>query len=356
MHILLGVPALILAVFFAACEVIGTYEFLHAEQGSFNYIVGAGCGIAVAVSMLPVCAAFAWSDRKWLSGWLWALFCLSLACVVLAGFSRTGTATDTAQDARAQSTAKQTQAKDEIPIARKEVTDAQLALTKARSDATAKASDKTCVENCAKILAGTVTSAETELKTARERLDTALTKAGTEPPPKKDSLASRLAAMTWFTEDQIRTFQPLTVPVLSSGLSAALMIFSAWCFGPLRRTQNDRSQSVQANTQAVDLDEAAEEEAPALAAPARTPLALQFTGPGSELVEFASDRIARTDGAELHMRDVLTEYERYCRQQDMEPMDRTAFVRELASLCQRVGIGVRVDGKDAYLIGAAIAA
>lgn len=368
MHILLGVPALICAVYLAVCEVIGTYEFLRGDQGSFNYIVAAGCGIAAMLAMMPAFASFAWRGRKGLSVALWALFAVSLVCVVFAAVARTGTATDTAQIARTDSADKIANAKKSETAAEQDVVTAQTALAGARTALTASAADRDCKKECSDLLKSNVDSAQRELRDVRSRLDSARSTINYTEPEKKDPLTRRIAALFpagAVSEESVRIYQPIAVPVLTSGLSAALMMFAAYCFGPYReRRQAEAKAAATAERIAHALtDEDDEEEIvplSPLATPPREieqskPLALGFIGAGSELAHFALEHIRKDAGAEVSMRDVLQAYEDDCAEHDAEPLDRATFTRELAALCQRTGIKVRVDGKDAYLVGAILA-
>ena len=99
----LGFTFLALGVFFTTVEVWGTYDFFLRDQGEFNYIVLAGCGVALACAFLAPAA-----DTAWRNGWYWgaglALLALplALAVIVYAGVQRTGGAADAAQQGTKQ--------------------------------------------------------------------------------------------------------------------------------------------------------------------------------------------------------------------------------------------------------------
>ena len=53
MTLLFRGAALALGVFLTYCETSGTYEHLMKDQGSFNYIVKAGCGVTIFTPVEP---------------------------------------------------------------------------------------------------------------------------------------------------------------------------------------------------------------------------------------------------------------------------------------------------------------
>jgi hypothetical protein len=81
-----------------------------------------------------------------------------------------------------------------------------------------------------------------------------------------------------------------------------------------------------------------------------------FNETGSKLASFAGHKIIRAPGTELSMRDALAAYQMDCARERVRPLDPRTFTRELAMLCQEAGVRVRVEGKDAFLIGATLAA
>lgn len=375
MRYVLGALALVFGIFFAACEVRGTWEFLIKDQGEINYIVLAGAGIAAALSLLPAWAALAWRGRWVLSITLWVMFIACLGTVVLAAVSRTGSSTDQAQNEREKAAGSQESAVAARKNAEQDVAKAEKALVDARAAATSQAALKTCASNCAALLADAITSAENDLAGARQRLAAARAAVVSVGPPKKDSLAVRIAALfPIFTEDQVRLYQPIAVPVLTSTLSAILTALGIWALFGMQPPARPAKQAARADAPDVKLA-AAEPATLAVAEPVplavvkTEPLAtapepaviepqpLQIEGPGkrSPVSPFASNAIVRDRSSELHLRDARRAYENFCRSKNEEPLELPVFVRELASLCERTNIGVRVQGKDVYLIGARLA-
>jgi hypothetical protein len=194
-------------------------------------------------------------------------------------------------------------------------------------------------------------------------------------PPKKDSLAVRIAGLFPFvTEDQVRLYQPISVPVLTSTMSAILTALGIWALFGVHRPTKPEKQRARAEAPAAKLSVSqpatlAVAEPVPLAVVKTEPLAprsepevieldrLQIEGPSkrSPVSPFASKAIVRDRSSELHLRDARRAYEVFCRNTNEEPLELPVFVRELASLCECANIGVRVQGKDVYLTGARLA-
>lgn len=349
MPYLFGIPALLIALYFATCEVVGTFEYLHADQGGWNYVVFAGMGIAAVLAVLPAYASYTFKDRKGLSACLWLLFLAALLVVVAASVGRTGSAADTAQSDRDARAGKMQVAREGLDAAERDVTNAQQALERARQVLADKSAEKNCLTNCVALLTSNVASAQAELETARTRRDAALKAVGeTKPTEPHDPLYRRIAAASFgmWNEEQVRTAHPIAVPVLTSLLSAAFMAVAVWCFGPLREAR----RAVPPPPEDVEPDEHVPEE------PAVRPLALPVSGPGAAIAEFVAQHVTRDEQGEVSMRELLQLYEAQCSETGEEPIDRAQFARELAALCQRLGIQVRIDGREAYIVGAAMAA
>lgn len=361
MHWIIGAVALLFALGFAACEVQGTYEYLYADQQGWTYIVIAGMLLASVLAVLPMFAALAFRSRPGMSVALWALFAACLVCVVVAGIARTGTSTDIAQSRRDAINVQSGNASEAMVAAEARLARAETALAKARQDRADGATDRNCNKACGALLTANVTSAESERRDAKNDLDSARSTLVRAAPPTKDALASRLVGLLpsgWATEDQVRIYQPMVVPVLTSCASATLMAFAVWCFGPYREHRLAIKASRAAEqTDATDAEFEEAEEAqtdPAIIQPPQR-LALGWVGPGAALADFAQERLVREEGAEVSMRDVLADYEAGCVRSGKQPLDRVTFTRELAAVCQRFDVSVRVDGKDAFLIGATLA-
>jgi peptidoglycan hydrolase-like protein with peptidoglycan-binding domain len=384
MRIVLGVLALLFGIFFAGCEIFGTYEFLLKDQQGLTYIVFAGSGIAAAVSLLPIWATLAWRERKGLSTAIWALFVASLFIVVCAAIARTGSATDQAQFGAEKSVETHSEAIAARVAAEQDVAQARSDLADARRDVTENAAKKTCASNCADLLAKAVSNAEAALVSARLRLDAARSDIVSAPPAKTDGLSKRIAALfPYVTEGQVRLYQPIFVPVVTSALSAVLTALGLWALtGVAHRTKPDgiSVRPIASDAMPVPLavaqsiDIGASEAPLAIAAPADSgahdvPLAddppadsleliepapqpLQISGPPTPVSPFVASRIARDPASDVHLRDARVAYMAFCAAEDATPVELPSFVRELANLCKRHGIQVRTEGRDAFLVGA----
>lgn len=353
MPYIFGIPALLIALYFAACEVIGTFEYMHAEQGGWNYVVFAAMGIAAVLAVLPAYASFAFNTRPWLSLSLWGLFAASLIVVVAASVGRTGGAADQAQSARSGKAQRVDLAVKALTSAEAEVSKAEDALSNARAALTVKSTDKNCLKNCADMLKENVATASADLERARARRDAARDQtAEVAPVEKHDPLYRRIAAASFglWNEDQVRTAHPIAVPVLTSLLSAAFMAVAVWCFGPLRQSRRQQADTTDEQQDEalprIDVEDVQE----------HRPLALPVSGPGAAIAEFVARHVTQSEGDQVSMRDLLALYEDECDETGEEPIDRAEFARELAALCQRLGIKVKIEGREAYIVGAAMAA
>lgn len=342
-----GVLALIYGVFFAVCELWGTYEFLKADQQQINYIVLAGCGIAAAVALLPVWASLAWRGRRLLSMAIWILFVAALGTVMMAALSRTGTSTDTAQAERDSAGDVKRIALEEKKAADQAVAVAQEALDTARAELTEKSTEKTCLANCAAMLTANVASAQEQLTTAQNRQRSALEQTAAPPENKRDSLAARIAAYLpgAVTEDQVRLYQPAAVPVTTSALSAVLFALGVWLVSTPAAAHRSLWERLRrrrpADSDAAPVPLAAE----ASDGPAR-PLAA-LPPPVLSVEDFAATRF-QPSPADLHVREAWRDYERLAGAGRAVPVELPEFLHALT----RSGCQLRVDGRDVYLVGA----
>jgi hypothetical protein len=375
MRFILSAAALLFGIVFAICEVFGTYEYLHQDQGGITYVVVAGAAIAAAISLLPAWATFAWRGRPGLSLAIWLIFIVALGSVIASALARTGTATDIAQERREQIEKKEGQAARAVADAGRRLDLANDALDKANNDVIENASKKGCATNCAALLSAAVVRAEQEVKAVRIGLDAAQRVEVSAPVGKTDSLAKRVAALLPVSEDAVRLYQPLIVPTLTSALSAVLTALGIWglgCWWQAKNTtrgEESRALALADKGASIVREPASGEGAAPLASedvpPPAQPRAIAppvdlpttpFNETGSKLASFAGHKIIRAPGTELSMRDALAAYQMDCARERVRPLDPRTFTRELAMLCQEAGVRVRVEGKDAFLIGATLAA
>ena len=208
----LGFTFLALGVFFTAVEVWGTYDFfLEGPQGEFNYVVIAGCGVALACAFLAPAA-----DTAWRNGWYWgaglALLALplALAVIVYAGVQRTGGATDAAQ-----------QGTKHIESNRK-----GWEKTEKEAEADLAVDKQTVATECASGWRKRCSEAKEAQALTQKRLDDARAQLRKIAPSNPgDAASKRLAAISfgYLTEDQVRLYQPLFLPVLVTILATLFL-------------------------------------------------------------------------------------------------------------------------------------
>lgn len=356
MWVFYGLSALLFGIGFASCEVYGTYEFLMVDQNGFSYIVAAGTGIALAVSLLPAWAAFAWRRNWFLSTVIWVLFAAALGTVVTSGLARTGTATDRAEEARQSHDKRIIAAATERADAERGLDAANDALDKARADITEQAPLKTCRTNCAALLQAALINAQNNVAAAEARLSAARGAAISVPVAEEDSLARRLVAiLPWrVSEDAVRLYQPIVVPALASLLSAVLMAFGLRVLD--RRSGRGDSDKPPTPLPHVAGKPASVEVPSKIAAKSEPSAQLQLLPPTSAPLDFIDIKIAPDPASEVHMREVCKAYDAFCAKVAKEPMELHSFVREFAKLCRGKGFDIRLDGKDAFLVGGRLVA
>ncbi len=327
MKTLLGIAALAFGLYFAGCEVYGTYEFWLKDQGGFSYIVAAASGIAAAASLLPAWAAIAWRGQKTLSFALWTLFLASSLSVVVAAAARTGLATDSAEADR--------ETRDRARI---------VAFQNDASARTQLVTDMRTVEReCETGHGPRCKDARAALGTTQQRVSAAGSALMVAPATQSDPLARRIAAVFPVTEVQVRLYQPLAVPVLTSALSAALIALGVWLMG----AQRFSVMSAPRAQEPLHVQVAASDE----------PLKQITSGEAQkEIARFATARIKRDAGGKACMREIILAYEDHCAREVEPPVERAEFVRAFADLCERVGIEIKLDGRDAYCVDARLVA
>ena len=364
-RILLGLAAFLFGLFFAYCEVKGTFEFLSKDQGELNYIVFAGSGIAAAIALLPSWASVAWHGRPLLSIGLWVLFIVALGSVVASGLARTGSSTDQAQEGRETVEKRRVAAADERSQAERDLATAETAVATARQAVVDKSPTRDCKSGCIAALTAAVARAEADLVEAKARNAAAIAAAGAAPPKKFDALARRISALLPISEDSVRTYQPIIVPALTSALSALLTALGVWSFGFWSTPRFSRSRAAGKADDVVAASNVAIVTASGPAQPLladmrdeeHEPRSLYYSGPATPLSEFAlSSLVPASAHEEVHMRNVASAYAAHCERMDREMPSLHVFARELAEFCGSANVEVRVDGRDVFLRGARLVA
>jgi hypothetical protein len=211
--VILRLVALMLGLFFVWCEARGTYEFLLKDQDNqVNYIVQAGTGFAVAFSLLPMFASQLFERSqypKFIACWL--AMPIVVGVVFYAAIQRTGGAADQAQINREI-------ADNNGTLASKNESDANDAWKEARAAAVDECNSgrgKKCLDAEAKR-----DKAWERLQKARGELKNASDK---HPDPGASRVVALLPARFSITEDQVRLYQPMLIPLGMSVLAALFL-------------------------------------------------------------------------------------------------------------------------------------
>ena len=374
----LGFTFLALGVFFTAVEVWGTYDFFLREQGEINYIVLAGCGVALACAFLAPAA-----DTAWRNGWYWgaglALLALplALAVIVYAGVQRTGGATDAAQQGT-----KQIESNRKGWEKSEKEAEADLAVDK-----------QTVATECASGWRKKCSEAKDAQALTQKRLDDARTQLRTIAPTNPgDAASKRLAAISfgYLTEEQVRLYQPLFLPVLVTILATLFLagglrmdfakpdeagrstgflrrLLSGWAGRSAKgATQvNDRSNSV---AQPASRQQPLEASMPAAGAttpaPNRNVVSLSSRKPtkatsppestasinGKVVVEFLRQCVPEAEGERVEWGEIFQAFRKWCAQKGVEPLNGRDFGVALDHICNAARWQTATEGELVYCI------
>lgn len=382
----LGVIVTLFGAFFAACEVYGTYGYFMQQQGGLDYVVFLGCGIAAAVPFLPPFADAArrrgWSGLAWS---MWLALPLALIVVMAAALQRTGSATDEAEKDRAKASAALTLASQNKTDAEAEIAklgtvraladiETDIARVKLQprysssgqcADATAKASRDLCTE-LAK-LEGEKTKA-VEMAKQRKTLGEARVKIAAGSGGTRDSLAFRISGYTGgaISEDQVRLWQPLFIPILASWLAGALLTFG------MRMDLNFDEAEPPAHTQRAPSKPVVSAVASTVRQPDTTPpparpasnvvkMVPKSSRPkidANVLVAYMAAHVPEADGEMADCGEMMKGFRVWCAQQDppIEPMDAESFGLALMAICKKADIRIMNKNGRAYCVGRKVVA
>jgi hypothetical protein len=217
-----GCAAITGGVILTAIEVYGAVGYL-VSQGQPNYLVAGGAVVTIVAAILPVLAARSWAARQYLLAILmWMAMVPALSVIVCAAVERTGSANDLAnrdRQAIAQS----------IALARSTEKDAK---------AIADADEAAAMVECASGRKARCLGLEARADSSRQRLEaarTAVAQAGVAP---NDPMASRIAAALPVSEEAVRIYQPLILPLSISALG--LLLIASGAHQPKRREAQKR--------------------------------------------------------------------------------------------------------------------
>jgi hypothetical protein len=389
----IGVMVTLFGAFFAVCEVYGTYDYFIAQQGGLDYVVLLGCGIAASLPFLPPFADAA-GRRGWrgLARSLWLALPLSLLVVMMAALQRTGAGTDEAEKDRAKGRAalklaQQTKAEAEAEIRKlgtvRAIADIQTDLARAKLSPTYDRSGK-CTEATAKAsreFCATVASLEGEERKAKEldkhqkALSEARVKIASGSGGNVDSLASRISGYTGGTvsEEQVRLWQPLFIPILASWLSAAFLtlgmrmdLHSAADQSANCRLLGDAPEPREA-APVVRPPEPRREPPPPPPAPEARPASNVVNMPSKAampkidpkpIISYMAANVPEARGENAEWGEMLLGFRRWCAQQEppIAPMDAEAFGLALAAICEKADIRVLDRNGRVYCVGRKIVA
>lgn len=216
--VLARIIALGLGGFMAYCEVTGTYEYYLADQGTLNYIVKATVGVTLFTALAPMFISMAYRARQPMVG-TGLLVALPVAIILVFGaaVSRTGGSADHQEQQRID-------AERALRLAQKTEEEATQALTDARNEAV-----KECNTGGGTGRGHKCDEAEGRRDEAQRTLDRARAALKNVSVARKDPWASRVALITSgrISEEDVRMYWPVLMPVVVSLVAGLLMAFGA---------------------------------------------------------------------------------------------------------------------------------
>jgi hypothetical protein len=210
---LLRLLALAAGLFFVWCEAEGTYEFLLSQQPQHvvDFAVRAGTGFAAALGLLPLCAGHAVKNRQWsIAIACWLAVPIAMAVVYYAAIQRSGGAADQIEAERLR----QSRAGTLAARTERDATENWETAREAATGECASGRGSKCIEAETKRDAawGAVLKARGNLR------DTP----ATQPASGERRVVAALAPFLVVTEDQVRLYQPMLIPV---GISVLATVF-----------------------------------------------------------------------------------------------------------------------------------
>jgi hypothetical protein len=316
-----------------------------------NYVVRAAVGVTLASALLPHFINRTFQQGRPLFATLLAAgFLLSLAVVFTAAIHRTVSVADAAAASRKEEVRK-------LEAARANVETAEQALTADRQVTAGEC--KTGVGKECKRLASegkgilqTTIDLRSKLADAKE--------------PVEDSTPAAISALTrgLLSEEQVRRFQPMLVPISVSALAGLLItlgIGGSEAEPSLPRTpattdlarrwwwrRRKAAAEIQAPVTSPEIEaRVPDRPRPKLAASTRQPI--------GAVLDFLHDGLEIIAGPRTEMADAFIGYAAWCRAQSSRPLDVAKFVEEMEGLCRQFGIRVAVEGDRHYLIDVQLA-
>lgn len=348
MQVLIGLCALAAGVFFTVCEVIGAKEYQLQQQGQWNYIVVSIVGIAAVLPFLPACSGLAWAVKK--RGTSVGLAVVSLAAIAIvlgSALARTGGSTDDAQRDRERAEQARVVAIETQKEAKTQLEDAQRIYNRECNDVRGK----TAVgQNCI---------AATERRDAiQARLDKARDILLRTSPSNDDGETRRVAAIisVWVavTEDQVRTWRPMAIPVTVSLLA---MLFTSLGVGLMtapRIFAGITKKSIQPEPKPEPLPTPSMSVAHlAKILPMKRPEPKRKTG---NVKQFLLTCAAPAEGERVPMKALLTRYREWCAASEFEPLSLGGFMDAIDGACKLAGIEIEAEGSTVYCLDVRLSA
>lgn len=326
----------------------GGYDAPHAPLS-----IAIGCGVVMAAIGIGHASG---EHRRWLALLLGLSLVAGEAYNVVAAFERVISAREATQaparagrQAQAMARAKVATAEANlaaIPMTSPRLTAAQQAKSFADQAALTKATEKGCAVNCRELLQQQVTEAAAELTSARSELQARRKAAEVELqaarselesiriPTSGTALADRLGIPSWALDLVVAALQSIG----SAGLGATLVALGA--HAPIRSphpTENAAPRPMREKRRpapVIDVEAAATatstrpRDVPRIASPK----------PVVAVAEWADQRIELVDGPDsLPAEAAHADYLQWASRSGRPTLDRLAFTKAYAELCQRVG-------------------
>ena len=216
-----------------AIEVYGAVDYL-ARQGQPLYLIVGGAVVTAVSAGLPLLAARAWHERRWLLAiCLWMAMIPALSVILTAAVERTGSTKDGADRDRQAIARKISLAESTVKDAKAEVLDL---VAKANAECSRSVNPK------ADPRGPRCTAAEERVDKGRGRLEAAtvaLAKAGV---AQRDPVTARFTAVLPVSEEAIALYQPLVLPVTISMLGLLLVAMGAHRPAPVLGRQGKRKR------------------------------------------------------------------------------------------------------------------
>jgi hypothetical protein len=371
--VLARLAALGLGGYLAYCEVTGTYEYYLADQGGVvNYIVKATVAITLVTALAPTFISMAFRARHWLLGSMLTVALLAAILVVFgAAVSRTGGNADTADQTRIK-----------VERATKLAEKTEVEATEALKNATSEA-----VKECNTTTKGGTGRgdkcllAESKRDTAQAALDKAREDLKNVGIIRRDPWGVRIAAMTGgrISEDDVRTYWPITVPLVVSIFAGLLIQFGAHLkltpSTPVAPQSPGPLPAPAARRQRWTLPSIMRKEAAAVVAPQEAPQpvlepitaepkppafrhqkpALKLVAGGNTaamhgVVDFILEGLETGPGQRVSEKDCYKAYARACKAASARPVTPEEFVPMLDKACTDCGIQRTHKSGQVYLV------